>query len=175
MLLTITKVNGQDFKSDSMKAALAKSPSDSAKVATLLRLALYYQRILQKNDTAFLIYQNALAISREKGFLKQEIVCLSQLALVHSKYLTADSAHLLLQEALNKSKLHHFPDQEIFILTACISTERDFFIKDSFFTYYDKMLSIIRENKIDSLGFMATFAHSATDKGNYPKAIQELF
>jgi hypothetical protein len=147
MLLIVMKLNGQDLRSDSLKAVLANPPSDSVKVATLLELGLHYQIDLQKNDSAFLIYQSALAISRQKGFLKQEIVCLSQLAFVHSKYLTADSAHLLLQEALYKSRQYHFADQEIAILRTYIASESDVFIKDSFFTYYDKMLSISRENK----------------------------
>ena len=175
MLLILMKLNGQDFKSDSLKALLKNPPSDSIKVATLLELGRHLQVNLLKNDTAFLVYQSALSIAREKGLLKQEIMCLRRLAVVHSKYLTEDSAHLLLAEALKKSNLNHFADQEIAILTTYISTERGFFSKDSFFIYYDKMLSISRENKLDSLRFMATFAQSATDMGNYPKALQVLF
>ena len=175
MLLIVMKINGQDIKSDSLKAVLIKSPSDSVKVATLLELGNHYQLDLLKNDTAFLIFQSALAIAREKGLLKQEIMCLGRLALVHSKYLTEDSAHLLLQEALDKSRQNHFAGLEISVLGIYISSESGFFIRDSFFTYYDKMLSISRENKIDSLGFMARFAQSATDMGNYPKALQVLF
>ena len=175
MLLLLMKVNGQDFKSDSLKALLGNPASDSIKVATLLELGIHYQVDLQKNDTAFIIYQNALTIAREKKLQKLEIISLRRLARINSKNHGRDSSHVLMEEALMKAKENHFPDQEILIYGIYISTESGFFIKDSFFTYYDKMLSISRENKIDSLRFMATFAQSATDMGNYPKALQVLF
>ncbi len=175
MLLILMKLNGQDLKSDSLRALIVNPPSDSIKVATLLELGRYYQVDLLNNDTAFIVYQRALAIARERGFLKQEIVCLRRLALTLSKYHNVDSAHLLLQEALYKSRQHHFADQEIAVLRTYISSESGYFIKDSFFIYYEKMLSISRDNKIDSLAFMATFAQACTDMGNYPKALQVLF
>ncbi len=174
MLLILMKLKGQDFKTDSLKALLVKTPSDSVKVATLLELGRHYQLDVLKNDTAFIIYQSALTLAREKGLLKQEIICLRQLALVHSKYLTEDSARFLLNEALNKAKRNHFADQEIAILRMYISTETGVFEKDSFFINYEQMLAISRENKLDSLRIMATFAQSATDMGNYPKALQVL-
>ena len=175
MLLIVMKVSGQDFKSDSLKALLVNPASDSIKVATLLELGIHYQVDLLKNDSAFIIYQNALTIAREKKLQKLEIISLRLLARINSKNHGRDSSHVLLEEALMKARENHFPDQEILIYGIYISTESGFFIKDSFFTYYDKMLSISRENKIDSLRFMATFAQSATDMGNYPKALQVLF
>ncbi len=175
MLLILMKVNGQDFKSDSLRAVIVNPPSDSVKVATLLTLGLHYQVDLLKNDSAFIIYQNALAIAREKKLQKLEIISLRRLARINSKNHGRDSSLVLLEEAFRKSRENNFADQEIAVLRTYISSESGFFIKDSFFIYYDKMLSISRENKIDSLGFMATFAQSATDMGNYPKALQVLF
>ena len=175
MLLMLVKAYGQDLKSDSLKAVLAKSQVDSIKVATLLALGRHYQVDLLKNDTAFLVYQSALAFSREKRLLKEEIMCLRRLAAVHSKYLNDDSAHLLLKEALYKARQNHFAEQEIFVLRTYITSESGFFIKDSFFSNYEKMLSLSRENKLDSLAYMTTFAQSCTDMGNYPKALQVLF
>jgi len=175
IMLVLTKVNGQDLKSDSLRTVIASTPSDSLKVATLLKLGVHYQSDLFKNDSAFLIFQTALAISRKKALRKLEIICLRRLALVNSKNHGGDSSHLLLEEALLKSREYHLPDLEILIYTTYISTERGFFNKDSFFVLYDRMLSISRENKLDSLSFMATFAQSCTDMGNYPKALQVLF
>ena len=169
------KVNGQDFKSDSLKALLVSTSSDSIKVDILLKLGGHYQGDLQKNDAAVKSYQSALALAREKGLLKQEIWCLSRLALVYLQHNSGDTSYLLLKEALNKSRQNHFADLEISVLRTYISSENGFFVKDSFFTNYERMLSLSRENKIDSLGFMATFAQSATDMGNYPKALQVLF
>ena len=175
MLLILMKVNGQDFKSDSLRAVIVNPPSDSVKVATLLTLGLHYQVDLLKNDSAFIIYQNALAIAREKKLQKLEIISLRRLARINSKNHGRDSSLVLLEEAFRKSRENNSADQEIAVLRTYISSESGFFIKDSFFTYYDKMLSISRENKLDSLGFMITFAQSATDMGNYPKALRVLF
>ncbi len=175
MMLILTNLYGQDSTSDSLKELLVNAPSDSVKVDALLELGRYYEKNLLKNDTAFIIYENALSIAREKGFVKQEILSLRQMAGVHTKYLTPDSAHLILAEALSMARQNHFADQEILVLRTYIATESGFFVKDDFFTNYEKMLSLSRENNLDSLQFMGTFAQAATDMGNYPKALQVLF
>ncbi len=133
----------------------------------------YYSRI--KTDSAKKYYLQALALSRQSLLPKAEISLLRTMANAYSTNHWGDSSNLLMQEAVRVARANHLIDQEISVLRSFIASESGFFVKDSFFTNYERLLLLSRQYKKDSLGFMPTFAQSCTDMGNYPRALQVFF
>ncbi|MEI9955683.1 MAG: hypothetical protein WDM90_05085 [Ferruginibacter sp.] len=182
MLELSTKLNNKLLgnKADSAKLLLEQSLNMSVRyklieqqINALTGKGTYYAA--SKPDSAKKYYLQALAITRQSNLPKVEVVLLRTMALTYSINHWGDSSNSLMHDAISVARAAHLVDLEIGMLRRRISSESGFFVKDSFITSYERLLLLSRQNKRDSLGFMATFAQSCADIGNYPKALQVFF
>jgi len=172
----------------SLSYQLTRKP-DSAKllVEQALSLAWQYKLVDQqinaltgkatlytvsKPDSAKAYLLKAITLARQSQSPTIEITLLQRLATAYSFNHWGDSTNYLMQEAVGVARKNGLVDQEINLLHSLIASESGFFLKDSLDAYYERVLSLSRQFKRDSLRVMAGVAQSATDIGDFPEALK---
>jgi signal transduction histidine kinase len=133
----------------------------------------YYAAVNADSSKYYLF--KSLSVARESNLPDKEAALLQKMAGIYSINFWGDSSNYFISEAVKIARSNFLIDQELRLLRLQISSESGFFNRDSFNTNFDRILTLCRQYKRDSLSLMSVFAQSSRDMGNYPRSLQTYF
>ena len=126
-------------------------------------------------DSAKFYLHKSLVVARQSHLPDKEAALLARIAGIYLINAWGDSSSYFFAEAIKVARKNSLFDLELRLLRNRISSETGYFIRDSFDTNLERILSLCRQFKRDSLPLMLVYAQSARDIGNYPRSLQVYF
>jgi two-component system, NtrC family, sensor kinase len=115
-IVTLTKVSGQDYLSDSLRSVYENSNEDSVKASALIKLAMHEWTDWNKVDSGFILLNNALAFATQKNLVAQEIDALNDLVTCYNgstvKYIDQHEAYITNLRAISLARQYHLKGME---------------------------------------------------------------
>ena len=126
-------------------------------------------------DSAKFFLHKSLSVAYQSHLPDKEAALLARVAGVYVINFWGDSSYYFFAEAIKVARENGLVDQELRLLRIRLSSESGYFIRDSFDTNLERILTLCRQFKRDSLVPMSVYAQSARDIGNYPRSLQVYF